>query len=166
MNCNFHLFSAVLPLVFPHSRQLAWVLPVQWVQYKQKISPCLCIHISARDVCWRNLYGSTHISLMSAVRTDAAWTNSASCWSAWYCWHCVAWCYFYCGTTSVSLLTTCAKTRSAVQSMCCLIWMSRGFLYMDQPEAARLNKAVTAAYKDYSLQRSQRLRERGNEYKV
>lgn len=142
-NCNIHLISAALPLCFSHSKQLVRVLPVQWAQHKQKISPCLCIHISARDLCWRDLCGGTHISLTRAVRTDATWTNSASCWSAWSCWPCVAWCCFCCGTTSVSLLTTCARTRSTVLSMCCLIWMVRGFLHMDQPEAVRLNKAAS-----------------------
>ncbi len=130
---------------FSHSRQLKnlWVLPVQWAQHKQKMSSCLCIHISAQDLCWRDLCGGTHISLMRAVRTDASWTNSAFCWAAWSCWPCVAWCCFCCGTTSVSLLTTCARTQSTVRSMCCLIWISKGFLHMDQPEAVMLNNMKT-----------------------
>lgn len=80
---------------------------------------------------------------MRAVRTDASWTNSAFMLVSLVMLALCAlvllllWNY-QCFIVNHILY---AMTQSTVLSMCCLIWMSRGFLHIDQPEAVRLNKA-------------------------
>lgn len=143
--CNIHLISAALPLLFPTAISLEESLSTpHTMKHKQDFTLSLCPHQHPGSVLKRSLWRYTHISdescqngcFLDKQRLHAGQPSNAGpvCIGA---------------ASAVELLYQCfivkhilyAMTQSTVLSMCCLIWMSRGFLHMDQPEAVRLNKA-------------------------